>query len=216
MPKPKHSNEEIALFASFSWCLTDFLQGIGEDDSPQVRRRMWSRLKRLQIDTSHWDRSPRRWYTDEALAAAVASSVSVAGALRLLGVPVTGGQHAHLARRIRRAGIDTSHFTGQAHNRGKPSPGRRDPLSVLVVLPAGSDRPKTHHLRAALEHSGVPHLCALCGCGPEWRGQALTLMVDHIDGDWLNNLLENLRYLCPNCHSQTSTWCRQRSARSAA
>jgi hypothetical protein len=216
MPTPPHSREDLALHASFAWCMADFLTSLGEPNTAKARRRLWTGLRREGIDTSHWDRSPRRWYSDEALTEAVASSESIAGALRHLGVPVTGGQHAHLARRIRRAGIDTAHFTGQAHNRGKPSPGRRDPRKALVVLPPGSDRPKTRHLRAALIHFDVAQVCALCGCEPEWRGAPLTLMIDHIDDDWLNNLLENLRFLCPNCHSQTSTWCRQRTARRAA
>jgi hypothetical protein len=215
MPTPKHSREELAVHASFAWCMTDFLTSLGESNTARARRRLWQALKRAGIDISHWDRSPRRWYTDEALAAAVAASVSYAGALRVLGVPVTGGQHAHLARRIRRAGIDTSHFLGQAHSRGRKLP-RLDPREVLVVLPEGSDRPGTQTLRSAMLRSGVTHVCGLCGCGPEWREGPLTLMIDHINGDWLDNRLENLRFLCPNCHSQTSTWCRKRSAREAS
>jgi hypothetical protein len=110
-------------------------------------------------------------------------------------VPVTGGQHAHLARRIRAAGINTSHFLGQAHNKGRQLPGR--PASeVLVRWPSGSDRPKTALLRKAMLRSGVEYRCAVCGCAPEWRGAELVLMIDHVDGDWLNNQLENLRFLC--------------------
>lgn len=45
----------------------------------------------------------------------------------------------------------------------------------------------------------------LCGLN-EWKGQSLTLELDHIDGNPNNNLRENLRFLCPNCHSQTPTW----------
>lgn len=48
-------------------------------------------------------------------------------------------------------------------------------------------------------------ICSECGIC-EWNGRPLTLEVDHIDGNNRNHQLSNLRYLCPNCHSQTSTW----------
>lgn len=50
-------------------------------------------------------------------------------------------------------------------------------------------------------------VCNECGCRDTWNGKPLTLHVDHIDGNSDNNVLTNLRLLCPNCHSQTSTWC---------
>ena len=49
----------------------------------------------------------------------------------------------------------------------------------------------------------MPHACTLCGNDGTWQGLPLTLEVDHIDGDFLNNILTNLRFLCPNCHRQT-------------
>jgi len=48
--------------------------------------------------------------------------------------------------------------------------------------------------------------CGECGIGEEWRGKKLSLELDHIDGDKHNNKKDNLRYLCPNCHSQTHTF----------
>jgi hypothetical protein len=51
------------------------------------------------------------------------------------------------------------------------------------------------------------HICSRCGLVPEWNGEPLILQVDHIDGNSHNNAVENLRLLCPNCHSQTPTWC---------
>lgn len=48
--------------------------------------------------------------------------------------------------------------------------------------------------------------CQLCGLGPEWNGKDLVLQIDHKNGDKYDHRFENLRYLCPNCHSQTETY----------
>jgi 5-methylcytosine-specific restriction endonuclease McrA len=208
MGQPKFSREQLAVAAGFAWCMNDFLDKLEERNTPRIRRNMWARLRRLAIDVEHWDRSPRRWYSDEQLAAAARRSISYAGVLRDLGVPVTGGQHAHLARRIRAAGIDTSHFLGQAHYRGTSRP-RRAPDEILVVRPPESGRQDASTLRRALLAIGVSHECAICGIGASWRGSPLILIVDHINGDYRDNRRENLRFLCPNCHSQTATWCRK-------
>ena len=193
--------------------MTEFLLSMGLELDRLTRRRWRTRLKRWGISTAHWTRSQGPLYSDAALSAAVAESVTYADVLRRLGAPLAGGSYAHLVRRIRRAGLDTSHFLGQAHRRGQVSPGRRNPADVLTVWPPGSFRPKAPLLRRTLITCGVPERCTECGLEVQWQGRPLRLIVDHINGDWLDNRLENLRFLCPNCHSQTATWCRRPAAR---
>ena len=48
--------------------------------------------------------------------------------------------------------------------------------------------------------------CAVCGLEPHWNGAELTLQLDHIDGDCCNDEKHNLRWICPNCHTQTDTY----------
>jgi 5-methylcytosine-specific restriction endonuclease McrA len=47
--------------------------------------------------------------------------------------------------------------------------------------------------------------CSCCGIG-KWQGKRIGLELDHIDGNNANHALDNLRALCPNCHSQTDTY----------
>jgi hypothetical protein len=60
--------------------------------------------------------------------------------------------------------------------------------------------------RKILETNGVDKICVECGIGTMWNKKPITLHVDHKDGNNKNDELTNLRYLCPNCHSQTDTY----------
>ena len=58
-----------------------------------------------------------------------------------------------------------------------------------------------HNLRGyIIRHNILPYKCAICGI-TEWNGKTLSLELDHINGVNNDNRLENLRFLCPNCHS---------------
>jgi predicted DNA-binding protein YlxM (UPF0122 family) len=84
----------------------------------------------------------------------------------------------------------------------EPRP-RLEPIEDLLA--AGRPRNR-HHVKTRLMLAGLKE--ARCeGCGlADWNGQPLALELHHINGDGLDNRLENLAILCPNCHSQTDTW----------
>ena len=141
-------------------------------------------------------------YTKEVLEEAAQNSESIAGVLRYLNLRQAGGTQSHIAKKLKSFDIDTSHFTGKGHNKGKVSPNRKTPETAFVVLPEGSHKAKTHMLRRVLIEDGVEEICNHCGLGKIWNGKPITLEINHIDGNWLNNLKENLEFVCPNCHSQ--------------
>lgn len=164
------------------------------------------------IDVSHVRPVPRRGAhrrpTREALQDAVSASRSLAAALRHAGKPDNSRNRALFRQWVSEYGIDTGHFLGQAHMRGKPGTTPVKPPEQILVKHCGKRRKRTVLLRRALRQVGVPERCAECGTGSVWHGRPMTLEIDHINGDWSDDRAENLRLLCPNCHSITTTWCR--------
>ncbi|MDQ0984724.1 HNH endonuclease signature motif containing protein [Streptomyces sp. V2I9] len=186
--------------------------GLPPADSPYGYLR--ARMDRLGIDTSHFT-SGRRYGTARTpradLSRAVAASHSLAGVLRALGLnDKSNAARARVKRDIEAYGLSVEHFTGQGHSRGTRSPNRMSAAEILRRPDAGASRTKTARLRRALDEVGVPRACVKCGTGDTWRGRRLVLEIDHINGDRLDNRRENLRYLCPSCHSQTPTFSNRR------
>lgn len=181
--------------------------GLPPQDSPYGHIR--KRLDKFGIDSSHFT-SGRGYgpalHPRAELATAVESSTSLAGVLQVLGRSGSGAARARVKRSIEAYGLATDHFTGQGHFRGTRSPNRKSAAEILVRLAPGSARTKTALLRRALDDLGTAHICAECGLGDIWQGKRLVLEIDHVNGDRLDNRHENLRYLCPSCHSQTSTF----------
>jgi 5-methylcytosine-specific restriction endonuclease McrA len=204
MPVSPYTRERLSEAARSSRTLSEALEKLGVDPKSSTRRYILGRMRRMNIDTSHFEREGVRW-TKDVLEPAVAASTSMCEVLRRLGLGVVGGHHTHISRRVRALGLDTSHFTRP--DRAGETRSRRTPQALLSVQdPVDARRVPGERLRRAMVALGVPERCALCGTEPAWRGRLLPLEVDHVNGDWRDNRLENLRLLCPNCHSATDTY----------
>ena len=106
--------------------------------------------------------------------------------------------HRVIKKRINQLNLDTSHFL-----KFRVVERKKKPLSEVTIENSTYDR-------GCLKNRLIKDLkweykCKECGQGDMWKGKKLTLELDHINGVNNDHRLENLRFLCPNCHSQMPT-----------
>lgn len=127
--------------------------------------------------------------------------------------PNSGGNYSYLKKKIKSFGIDTSHFTGQGWSKNltketnsslfAKSELKRFSNEKLFVKDSLTDRAVIR--RRIIADNLIPYICP-CGNTGEWLGIKIALELDHINGINNDHRIENLRFLCPNCHSATETF----------
>ncbi|MEV0370748.1 HNH endonuclease signature motif containing protein [Streptomyces sp. NPDC050636] len=200
----KYTRERLTEAARASTSYDEAVRWFGGTPTPGSRRYLRARMMEAGVDTAHFAPARVR-HTEARLRELVACSHSIADVVRRLGLDPVGGQHTHISRRIRSLGIDTSHFSPQGRRKTKARR-RCSPEALLVEEENPVRRVPSSRLKCAMLALGAQERCGLCGTGPVWRNRPLPLEVDHIDGNWRNNRRENLRLLCPNCHSATDSY----------
>jgi hypothetical protein len=148
---------------------------------------------------------PYKTYSEEELRAAVVASRSMSDVVLALGRTVGSSVYRSVKHQIDSYGISIEHFKGQGYKEQVHN--RRSIDEILTVLPEDvARRLGRAPLHRALQARGVLYACRDCGNLGVWRDEELTLEIEHVDGNWRNNCIENLCYLCPNCHAQTPTY----------
>jgi hypothetical protein len=148
--------------------------------------------------------------TKEQLEEAVKNSLSARETARKLDLPLDGGTTGRVKKKAIRNAIDISHWTGQLWSKGKDGLAdvrlRRTKTANDIFIENSAAGPS--YVRELVRRNElIKYECQACSNKGEWFGEKLTLQLDHINGIRRDHRLENLRWLCPNCHSQTTTFC---------
>lgn len=144
-------------------------------------------------------------YTEAQARRAVAASRSFAEALRLLGMCPTGGNNVTLRKYIHTWEISTEHFDPRAASREALA--RRSPRALEDILVEGSTYHRGHLKRRLFAAGLKKRECERCGQGELWRGERMSLILDHVNGVSDDHRIENLRIVCPNCAATLPTHC---------
>lgn len=135
--------------------------------------------------------------------------------LKKLGYKQAGGNHSYLESQIKRFGLDISHFVNNpkiwskgknsfTDSRVKRCQNRKDQSEIFKKDNFCQTNPVVIKI---LIESGMEYKCNICNI-KKWNEKPLRLRLDHINGDRFDYRKENLRLICPNCDSQTDTFCR--------
>jgi len=74
------------------------------------------------------------------------------------------------------------------------------------VFVENSDYSRHSLKKRIIKQNLMEYKCQCCGLGDKWNNEIISLQLDHINGINNDNRIENLRFLCPNCHSQQDTY----------
>ena len=127
---------------------------------------------------------------------------SICDVLEAFGYKRTSGSMAKVMKEvITKYDINTSHFKPYRGGNAQPT------YTLEEILIPNSPYTNIGRLKERILKAGLlKYECVSCGNTGEWNGKPLTLQLDHKNGDHSDHSLENLRFLCPNCHSQTETF----------
>lgn len=152
-------------------------------------------------------------YTKEMLEPIIKESYSLRNSMLKLGLSESGGGYSKIKKLIAEFNLDTTHFTGPLWNKGKSSVTDdriKSKYTIDEMFCIDSMITNDRIKKILIDKKILEYKCCDCGNTGKWNGKPIVLELDHINGVNNDNRIENLRILCPNCHSQTPTFRRKK------
>ena len=177
----------------------EVLKNFGYNPKSAISRKKLNKsIEKFGLDISHFSNRTDRW---NILPDVIEDCYSIADVLKMVGLTDQGDNHKTAKRAIKELGLDISHFRKPDRaNKGGSLP----KYTAEEMFCENSRVTRATVKRWILRNNVIEYKCNECGI-VEWNGRTLTLDLDHINGINNDHRIENLRFLCPNCHSLTET-----------
>lgn len=128
--------------------------------------------------------------------------------LKKMGLRAAGGNYKTITKYIEKYQINTEHFDAhqiRIEKINRLNSKKKIPMKDILI--SGSTYNRGHLKQRLYDENIKTRQCELCGQNEIWNGKKISLILDHINGVWDDNRIDNLRIVCPNCNATLSTHC---------
>lgn len=200
--------EKILELAKISNSNNNLCKRLGWKTNGGNRKKLELLLKQNNFDFNNF---PKKYLmhsifnNKEKLEKAIKISYSYTDVIKLFSENIAAGHYISLKKYIKLFNIDIAHF---AQNQYRLSKNYKRVIPNDEIFIKNSLVHVTTVKKRILQDNLIEYKCAGkdCGITDNWHGHKITLQLEHKNGDRTDNRLENLEFLCPNCHSITLTW----------
>lgn len=194
--------EMLLIFNQYGFTKKAIIRYVGFNSSPSEAYKIISKKIKefeINIDIKYPNNTPRSKYSIEQLKEGLLKSECMWDLCKILDITYCSYNLNKIKELCKRHNIVIDKDIKKTFRRRKTT---NTPEGVFVK----NSTAYRHVVRGMMTKYHYTGICDECGCGELHNNKPLTLELDHINGNSTDNRLDNLRWLCPNCHSQTPTY----------